>query len=57
MTYDMQLLINAVTEKNAWAVAEEISLRVHGEPGPSETFLKCYVTTGQGDNFSRKPHT
>ena len=39
-------------ERNAWAVAKEVQLRINDEKGPANDFLKCYVTEQIKEQFS-----
>ena len=39
------------TERNAWAVAEEVRMRVDDEKGPGGDFMKAYLTEKLADQF------
>ena len=38
-------------ERNAWAVAKEVQLRINDEKGPANDFLKCYITEQVEEQF------
>ena len=38
-------------ERNAWAVAEEVRMRVDDEKGPGGDFMKAYLTEKLADQF------
>ena len=48
---ELDMHIETNMEKNAWAVAKQVQLRIDDEKGPGGNYLKCYVTDQEDEQF------
>ena len=48
---ELDMHIETNMEKNAWAVAKQVQLRIDAEKGPAGDYLKCYVTDQEDEQF------
>ena len=48
---ELDMHIKTNMEKNAWAVAKQVKLRIDDGNGPAGDYLKCYVTDQEDEQF------